>query len=129
MKLAPPTGHPMPSPAAFTLIEMMISASLMTMVLAGVIYCHVMGGRLMQFTQAKLGANDSARRAFGKLQDEIRGAQTILVGEGSATNFVAATNGSALAGHAGFVITTNPKRASCCASLPATAPRSSSLLM
>ena len=100
MKLAPPTGHPMPSPAAFTLIEMMISASLMTMVLAGVIYCHVMGGRLMQFTQAKLGANDSARRAFGKLQDEIRGAQTILVGEGSATNFVAATNGTPLSGHA-----------------------------
>ncbi|MFM8468655.1 MAG: PilW family protein [Limisphaerales bacterium] len=83
---------------AFTLVEMMISMALMTMVLGGVIYSHVMGGRLMQLTTAKLGANDSARKAFGKLQDEIRAAKTIKVGDGSATTFVAATNGSALQG-------------------------------
>ena len=74
--------------------------ALMTMVLGGVIYSHVMGGRMMQITQAKLGANDSARRAFGKLQDEIRAAKTIAVGEGTSTSFVAATNGSALEGRA-----------------------------
>ena len=86
--------------AAFTLVEMMISMTLMIMVLGGVVYCHVMGGRLMQFTQAKLGANDSARKAFGKLQDEIRGAQTVTVGNGDASSFVAATNGAALSGMA-----------------------------
>lgn len=85
---------------AFTLVEMMISMTLMTLVLGGVIYSHVMGGRLMQFTAAKLGANDSARRAFGKLQDEIRAAQTITVGNGDASTFIAATNGAALAGTA-----------------------------
>lgn len=83
---------------AFTLVEMMISMALMTMVLGGVIYSHVMGGRMMQITTAKLGANDSARKAFGKLQDEIRAAKTIKVGDGSATTFVAATNGTALQG-------------------------------
>ncbi len=85
---------------AFTITEMMISMALMTMVLGGVIYSHIMGGRLMQITVEKLGANDSARKAFGKLQDEIRAAKTIKVGDGDATIFNAATNGSALQGHA-----------------------------
>ena len=85
---------------AFTIIETMISMALMTMVLGGVIYSHVMGQRMMQITQAKLGANDSARKAFGMLQDEIRAAKTIQVGAGTSTNFIAATNGGALQGRA-----------------------------
>ncbi len=85
---------------AFTIIETMISMSLMTMVLGGVIYSHIMGQRMMQITQAKLGANDSARKAFGKLQDEIRAAKTIAVGAGSSNSFIAATNGGALQGRA-----------------------------
>jgi type II secretory pathway component PulJ len=98
----PPTlvGSLRRATVAYTLIEMMISMTLMILVLGGVVYCHVMGGRMMQITQAKLGANDSARKAFGKLQDEIRGSQTISVGDGDASNFVAATNGAAIAGHA-----------------------------
>ena len=85
---------------AFTLVEAMISMSLMTMVLGGVVYSHIMGMQLMQITQAKLGANDSARKAFGKLQDEIRAAKTIAVGAGSSNSFIAAINGGALQGQA-----------------------------
>ena len=85
---------------AFTLVEAMISMSLMTMVLGGVVYSHIMGMQLMQITQAKLGANDSARKAFGKLQDEIRAAKTIAVGAGSSNSFIAAINGGALQGRA-----------------------------
>ena len=85
---------------AFTLVEAMISMSLMTMVLGGVVYSHIMGMQLMQITQAKLGANDSARKALGKLQDEIRAAKTIAVGAGSSNSFIAATNGGALQGRA-----------------------------
>lgn len=85
---------------AFTLVEVMISMSLMTMVLGGVVYSHIMGMKLMQITQAKLGANDSARKAFGKLQDEIRAAKTIAVGAGSSNSFIAAINGGALQGRA-----------------------------
>ena len=85
---------------AFTLVEAMISMSLMTMVLGGVVYSHIMGMQLMQITQAKLGANDSARKALGKLQDEIRAAKTIAVGSGSSNSFIAAINGGALQGRA-----------------------------
>ena len=85
---------------AFTLVEAMISMSLMTMVLGGVVYSHIMGMKLMQITQAKLGANDSARKALGKLQDEIRAAKTIAVGAGSSNSFIAAINGGALQGRA-----------------------------
>ncbi len=85
---------------AFTLVEAMISMSLMTMVLGGVVYSHIMGMQLMQITQAKLGANDSARKALGKLQDEIRAAKTIAVGAGSSNSFIAAINGGALQGRA-----------------------------
>ena len=85
---------------AFTLVEAMISMSLMTMVLGGVVYSHIMGMQLMQITQAKLGANDSARKAFGKLQDEIRAAKTIAFGAGSSNSFIAAINGGALQGRA-----------------------------
>jgi Tfp pilus assembly protein PilW len=85
---------------ATTLVELLIASSLMVVVLGGVVYSHLMGGQLMQFAAAKLGASDSARKAFGKLQDEIRAATTIQVGNGTASVFVTATNGAALQGRA-----------------------------
>jgi hypothetical protein len=85
---------------AATLTELLITSALMTVVLGGVVYSHLMGGKLMQFAAAKLGASDSARKAFGKLQDEVRAATAIEVGDGTATAFTAATNGTALQGRA-----------------------------
>jgi hypothetical protein len=74
--------------------------TLTTFVVGGVVYSHIMGGRLMQFAAAKLGASDSSRKAFGKLQDEIRAATTIQIGNGTATSFTAIPNGTALQGTA-----------------------------
>lgn len=85
---------------AATLTELLITASLMVVVLGGVVYSHLMGGKLMQFAAAKLGASDSARKAFGKLQDEIRGSTTIRIGNGTATAFAVVTNGTAHQGRA-----------------------------
>lgn len=81
---------------AFTITELLISVGLMMIVLGGVIYSHLMGAKLMQIAAAKLGASDSARKAFGKLQDEVRAATTIQVGSGTATAFAVATNGAPL---------------------------------
>lgn len=85
---------------ASTLVELMITTALMTMVLGGVVYSHILGGRLMQFAAAKLGASDSARKAFGKLQDEIRSATTIQIGNGTSNTFLAISNGTAMQGRA-----------------------------
>ena len=85
---------------ALTLIELLITMTLTTLLVGGVIYSHIMGGRLMQFAAAKLGASDSARKAFGKLQDEIRAGTTIQIGNGTATNFTAIANGSSMQGRA-----------------------------
>lgn len=85
---------------AATLVELLITASLLVVVLGGVVYSHLMGGKLMQFAAAKLGASDSARKAFGKLQDEIRASTTIRVGDGTANAFTAVTNGTAHQGRA-----------------------------
>lgn len=85
---------------ALTLIELMIAMSLTILVVGGVVYSHLMGGRLMQLTAAKLGASDSSRKAFGRLQDEIRAATTIQIGNGTASNFTAISNGTAMQGRA-----------------------------
>jgi Tfp pilus assembly protein PilW len=85
---------------AVTLIELLVTMTLTTFVVGGVVYSHIMGGRLMQFAAAKLGASDSARKAFGKLQDEIRAATTIQIGNGTATSFTAISNGTAMQGRA-----------------------------
>ena len=85
---------------AVTLIELMVTMTLTTFVVGGVVYSHIMGGRLMQFAAAKLGASDSARKALGKLQDEVRAATTIQIGNGTAAGFTAISNGTAMQGRA-----------------------------
>lgn len=85
---------------ALTLVELLITMSLTTLVIGGVVYSHMMGTRLMQFAAAKLGTSDSSRKAFGKLQDEIRAATTIQIGDGTATNFTAVSNGTLMKGRA-----------------------------
>lgn len=85
---------------AFTLSELMIAMSIFTMVIGGVIYTHIVGWRLNQWTMAKLGASDQSRQAFGKLQDEIRTAKSIRIGDGTSTTFTAIADGSTQQGTA-----------------------------
>jgi hypothetical protein len=100
MQLSITNSHHSRRQMALTLVELLITMTLTTILVGGVIYSHMMGGRLMQFAAAKLGASDSARKAFGKLQDEIRAATTIQIGNGTATNFTAIANGTAQQGRA-----------------------------
>ncbi len=75
------------SQRAFTLTEVMVSASLMMMVMAGIIGANIFGLRMMQITRAKLGANDEARKAIGKLVSEVRSAKLVKIGTGSLSTF------------------------------------------
>ncbi|MGZ8919888.1 MAG: PilW family protein [Limisphaerales bacterium] len=73
--------------AGMTLTEVMVAASLLTMVVAGVIGSHMFGLRMMEITKAKLGANDDARKAITWMVEEIRTAKLVKVGAGNFASF------------------------------------------
>ena len=85
---------------AFTLPEMMISMSILTLVLAGVLSSHLFGARLLELTKAKLGASSEARKAVGNLSSEIRSAKWIQIGAGNAGSFTEIADGLAQQGSA-----------------------------
>lgn len=85
---------------AFTITETLISMSILTMVVGAVVYSHVMGMRLNAITMAKLGVDQQARIAFNRLQDEIRSATTVEIGNGTSNTFTTITNGASQAGMA-----------------------------
>lgn len=72
---------------AFTIPEIMITMTIVLMVMAAVITCHLLGLRMFEMTKAKLGASDDARRAISSMISEIRSAKTVRVGNGSLTVF------------------------------------------
>lgn len=72
---------------AFTFPEMMITLSIAMVVMGGALVAHIFGLRLFQISQAKLGANQEARKAINRLMDEIRSGKMVKVGSGSLSNF------------------------------------------
>lgn len=75
---------------AFSLNELMVTATCILAVLAGLLYAQLTGVRMFQITKAKLGASDDAREAINDLVGEVRAAKLIRVGTGSATAFTEA---------------------------------------
>jgi prepilin-type N-terminal cleavage/methylation domain-containing protein len=73
--------------AAFTLPEMMITAAIFSLLVIAGVYSHVLGLKMSNFTQTKLMATHNARAALNTTRDEIRSAQTVVVGNGNNTNF------------------------------------------
>jgi len=88
------------SEVAFTLVEMMISMGLMVMVLGGVIYSHVVGLKMYQITQAKLGSSDQARQSVGLLISDVRSSSRVAIGTGSSNSFVEVGDGTNQTGNA-----------------------------
>jgi len=78
MKLRPSISRR--SAAAFSLAEFFLAMSLTLVVAGGVIYAHVMGQNLHNWSLAKVGASDQSRETLWRLQDEIRGAKNLRVG-------------------------------------------------
>lgn len=92
--------------AAFTLPEMMIAMSILTLVLAGVLASHLFGVRLLEITKAKLGASDEARKALGDFITEIRSAKMIQIGSGGVSSFTEVADGAPQQGSAVQIYTT-----------------------
>ena len=72
---------------AFTLTELMVSSALVTILVAGVITCHLFGLKMLGISQTVVGGTDASRRATGLLMEDIRSAKSLLVGQGNASSF------------------------------------------
>jgi hypothetical protein len=77
---------------AFTLAELMISVSIFTFMVLGVIYVWMFGMRFDELSCSKLGASDKSRMGCELLTSDIRSAKWWKVGNGNQTNFTACGN-------------------------------------
>ncbi len=85
----------------FTLVEVMITSTLMLIVIAGVLSAQFMGLRQDQLMESKAGINDYSRRAISEMLNDIRGAKGYDIGTASsAANFLAISNGTTMQGTA-----------------------------
>ncbi len=72
---------------AFTLTELMVSMTIFTMVIAGMIAGHVFGLKVFQLTRSNLGAADSGQMLNTLLGTDVRAAQTVKIGRGDERSF------------------------------------------
>jgi hypothetical protein len=89
-----------PRPQAYTLVEMMVSIGLFSLVILGVMACHLAGLRLQQLIEPKLLNAEYERRTIGRLIEEVRCANSLKVGNGSLSTFTAAGATNLQAGNA-----------------------------
>jgi Tfp pilus assembly protein PilW len=102
MKIADCSPRPLPSrgQAGFTLPEAIISATLLVLLLGGVVSANLFGLRMFQIAQTKLKADDGARKALGVMADEIRKSNSTWVGNVTNGTFVALVDGEPQSGSA-----------------------------
>ena len=72
---------------AFTLAEIMTATAIFSLVIIGALYSHIFGIKLANFTSTKLTASQNARKALGRVQDEIRSGKILYVGNGDFGSF------------------------------------------
>ena len=65
---------------AMTLVEMVVTFSILIMMMGGMFALHIFGMKYDQVTTSKLGASDQSRRAFDTILGDIRSAKGIAVG-------------------------------------------------
>lgn len=90
--------------AAFTLPELMVAMSVFTFVVTGVIFAHLYGLSMFRITQTSLTATASARQVVGRLTEEIRTCNDMVIGDvkliGGTNKFVGLLNGETQQGSA-----------------------------
>ena len=85
---------------AFTTTEMIVTATLFLLLVAGVLYGYLFGLSMYQITNVKLGATDDARKGFIRLTDEIRSAWQVQIGNGTQSNFTQVASNALQRGNA-----------------------------
>jgi prepilin-type N-terminal cleavage/methylation domain-containing protein len=92
----------------FTLPELLISITVFSLLVAGVVFSHLYGLSMFHITEIKLNATDGARKMIGKMADELRTCNSAWVGNVQNGAFEAVLDGETQEG-AGLLIhpTTN----------------------
>ncbi|MEI6780173.1 MAG: prepilin-type N-terminal cleavage/methylation domain-containing protein [Verrucomicrobiota bacterium] len=85
---------------AFTLSEMMVSTSIFTVMVLGIIFAMMFGMRYNELVCSKLGASDRSRMSFDLLTGEIRTAKMWRIGNGNEDYFNAIPNATLQKGNA-----------------------------
>jgi prepilin-type N-terminal cleavage/methylation domain-containing protein len=85
---------------ALTLTEMMITMSVFSILVVGLVYTGMFCLRLDELANSKSGASDSARRGFDLLSGDIRSAKMWYIGNGGQSSFTPCGNATNHQGNA-----------------------------
>jgi len=85
---------------AYTLVEMMVALGLFSLVIMGILACHLAGLRFQQLIQPKLLNAAYERKTIGRLIEEVRCANSLQVGTGWLSGFTAVGPTNLQAGNA-----------------------------
>ncbi|MEI7730196.1 MAG: prepilin-type N-terminal cleavage/methylation domain-containing protein [Verrucomicrobiota bacterium] len=81
------SAHRHPALRAFTLVELLVTLGLLSMIMIGITYGHIMGLKLYELVKAKITAAEMSRRTLNDLVADVRVAKSIQVGDGDSTTF------------------------------------------
>lgn len=101
MKLRPfPSRRPAPPMArgGFTLPELLVAVTLLVLLTGGIVTAHLFGLSMFHLTETKLSATDEARKAMGRLVEEVRTCKSTWIGNVKNGEFVAVLDGETQAG-------------------------------
>jgi prepilin-type N-terminal cleavage/methylation domain-containing protein len=82
-----------PGHGGFTITELLIAVTILSFVIAGVVSANVYGLKMLRVSENKLIASEGARKAIGKMADEIRNANRLYVGNVTNGIFSAVADG------------------------------------
>jgi hypothetical protein len=85
---------------AFSLVEIQLSMGVLAIVIGGALAAHFFGLRMFYRSRQTVGASQEARVVLGKIREEIRGCNTVLVGTGDHIAFKVIPDLSAQRGNA-----------------------------
>ena len=73
-----------------TLVEMMVASSLLSLVILGILSCHIAGLRFTGFVMPKIQNAEYSRQLVSRMIEEIRCATTVSIGTGTVSGFTTA---------------------------------------
>ncbi len=95
-----------PRNGGFTLVELMISMTILSLLIGGIVYANVYGLKMCEMTKKKLERSHDARAAVGQIANEVRSAKMAAIGEVNAGTFMAKLQGEKQMGNALIVYPT-----------------------